>query len=155
MNIKKKNRIFFDSSVLIAGLASPDGASAALLAIAEMGLITPVVSETVVVEVIRNIEKKLPHCLVYYHRLFKILPFEIADPTEDTLKIAAGFINEKDAVILAAAVNARIDYLVSLDKHFLTGNFKGLPFLVCSPADLLSTLRVVPHAASGTTEDEN
>jgi predicted nucleic acid-binding protein len=139
MNIRKSNRVFFDSSVLIAGLASPDGGSAVLLAMAEMRLITPVISEMVVTEVIRNIDKKLPRCLPQYHRLFKSLPFEIADPTEDFIISARKLINEKDA-ILAAAMNAKIDFLVTLDRHFLKADLQKLPFTVCSPGELLESV---------------
>ncbi|MFZ5632313.1 MAG: PIN domain-containing protein [Bacillota bacterium] len=140
MNIRKNNRVFFDSSVLIAGLASPDGGSAVLLAMAEMRLITPVISEMVVTEVIRNIEKKLLRCLPQYHRLFKSLPFEIADPTEDFIISARKLINEKDAIILAAAMNAKIDFLVTLDRHFFTADLQKLPFTVCSPGELLESV---------------
>lgn len=142
MNIRKSNRVFFDSSVLIAGLASPDGGSSVLPAMAEMGLITPVISEMVVTEVIRNIEKKLPRCLHQYYRIFKALPFEIADPTEDCVISARKLINEKDAIILAAAMNAKIDFQVTLDRHFLTADLPKLPFTVCSPGELLEAVMV-------------
>lgn len=145
MNILKKNRVFFDSSVLIAGLASPEGASGMLLALSEMGLIIPVISEQVVIEVIRNIEKKMPRHLPHYYKLFKILPFELADPTDELIKRAEGFINQKDTVILAAAMNSNIDYLVSLDKHFLNDNLTKLPFTVCSPGELIKKIRAVPN----------
>lgn len=96
----------------------------------------------VVREVFRNVEKKLPGCLAYYHRLFKTLPFEVADPTDPLIKTAKELISEKDAVILAAALNGKIDYLASLDKHFLAGNLEMLPFTICAPADLLNSVRL-------------
>lgn len=143
MSILKKNRVFFDSSVLIAGLASPEGASGMLLAMCEMGLIIPVISEKVVTEVIRNIEKKMPRYLPHYHKLFKILPFELVDPTDDTSRQAKRLINEKDADILAAAMSGKIDYLISLDKHFLDVNCTKLSFKICSPGEMLKIIEVI------------
>ncbi|WP_003545686.1 PIN domain-containing protein [Desulfotomaculum nigrificans] len=142
MSTLKKIRVFFDSSVLIAGLASPDGASNMLLVMCEMGFITPVISEKVVTEVIRNIERKLPRCLPHYHRLFKTLPFELADPTPELITQAQKMINQKDADILAAAINAGVAYLVSLDKHFLNINFPDCNIQICTPGDLLEKIEL-------------
>lgn len=61
MRTVKKIRVFFDSSVIIAGLASSRGASCMLLSLAEMEVIEPYISEQVVTEVIKNIEKNCPH----------------------------------------------------------------------------------------------
>lgn len=56
---------------------------------------------------------------------------------------ARKLINEKDAIILAAAMNAKIDFLVTLDRHFLTEDLRKLPsFIVCSPGELLESLMV-------------
>ena len=60
MSTVKKIKVFFDSSVLIAGIASRGGASNRLLILCEKGFITPVISEKVVTEVTRNIEKNYP-----------------------------------------------------------------------------------------------
>ncbi|MEG6522471.1 putative toxin-antitoxin system toxin component, PIN family [Desulfotomaculum sp. 1211_IL3151] len=143
MSTLKRGKVFFDSSVLIASLASPEGASNMLLSLCEMGLIIPVISEKVVTEVVRNIEKKLPHCLPHYHSLFKILPFELADPTDELLKEAERLINKKDADILAAAINSKVDYLVSLDKHFFEADFSSLNIKAYSPGELLKNIDFV------------
>lgn len=141
--IKKKIKVFFDSSVLIAGLASPDGSSNMLLVMCEMGFIRPVISEKVVTEVLRNIEKKLPRCLPHYHRLFKTLPFELADPTSELIAQAQKMINEKDADILAAAIMAEVYYLVSLDKHFLDIKVPELKFQIMAPGKLLERIELI------------
>jgi putative PIN family toxin of toxin-antitoxin system len=145
MNISKKNRVFFDSSVIIAGLASPNGASSVLLGLSEMGLIIPVISEKVVMEVIRNIEKKLPNYVTHFYRLFKVMPFILVEPTEKNIKVAGKIINEKDSVILAAAMSSEIDYLVSLDKHFLSIQCKTLSFKVCTPSKVVRDVYIENH----------
>ena len=54
------NDIFFDSSALIAGIVSAQGAARALLLLAEDEKILITVSEQVIAEVERNIARKAP-----------------------------------------------------------------------------------------------
>ncbi|HID61354.1 MAG TPA: PIN domain-containing protein [Anaerolineae bacterium] len=56
-------RLFLDSSVIIAGLASRIGASHTILALAELGLIRPVACPYILTEVERNLAKKVPEFL--------------------------------------------------------------------------------------------
>lgn len=130
----KQNKVFLDSSVIIAALASRTGGSHEVLALAELGLIAPFISEDVVSEVLRNVNKKLPGSANLFYMLFKALPFRIIDAAERDMEYARSLINEKDAPILAAAISGKVDWLLSLDKHFLTVDWKGkVDFVVCSP----------------------
>ncbi len=132
----RRTRVFLDSSVVIAGLASKTGGSHKILALAEMGIITPYISEDVVSEVLRNVRKKLPDCEALFYTLFKTLPFKIADGSDKDIEYAKKFINEKDAVIMAAAVSSKAEWLLSLDRHFLAADWTGkFNFVVCSPGD--------------------
>ena len=134
----KPSKVFLDSSVIIAGLASVTGGSHEILALAELKLIIPFISEDVVSEVLRNVQKKLPNSLPHFYTLFKSLPFKIIDATEKDLEYAKTLINEKDAPILAAAIAGQVDWLLSLDKHFLTADLQGkVSFTMGSPKDLL------------------
>lgn len=134
----KPSKVFLDSSVIIAGLASVTGGSHEILALAELKLIIPFISEDVVSEVLRNVQKKLPNSLPYFFTLFKTLPFKIIDATEKDMEYAKTLINEKDAPILAAAIAGQVDWLLSLDKHFLTADLQGkVSFNVGSPKDFL------------------
>ncbi|MDD3654371.1 MAG: PIN domain-containing protein [Desulfotomaculaceae bacterium] len=134
----KPSQVFLDSSVIIAGLASPTGGSHEILALSELKLITPCISEDVVREVIRNIKKKLPSSLPHFYTLFKTLPFKILDAAEPDIKCAKTLINEKYALILASAITGKVDWLLSLDKHFLTDPLKEkVNFSIGSPKDFL------------------
>lgn len=134
----KLTKVFLDSSVIIAGLASTKGGSHKILAMAELKLITPFISEDVVSEVLRNIQKKLPESLNYFYMLFKTLPFKMIDASEQDINYARTLINEKDAAILAAAIAGQVDWLLSLDKHFLTSDLRGrINFNIGSPKDFL------------------
>lgn len=48
----KQSKVFLDSSVIIAGLASRTGGSHEVLALSELGIIVPCISEDVVSEVL-------------------------------------------------------------------------------------------------------
>lgn len=136
--IIKRNKVFLDSSVIIAGLASKRGGSYEVLILAELNIIIPCICEDVVSEVYRNVQKKLPDGLAYVYALFKNLPFKLIDPNGKDMETAKKLINEKDAPILAAAITGQVDWLLSLDKHFLqadTGDEIG--FQICTPGEFL------------------
>jgi len=134
----KPGKVFLDSSVIVAGLASVKGGSHEILALAELKLITPFISEDVIKEVLRNVQKKLPDSLLHFYTLFTTLPFKIIDATGKDIEYAKTLINEKDASILAAAITGQVDWLLSLDRHFLTAELQGkVSFTVGSPKDFL------------------
>jgi predicted nucleic acid-binding protein len=73
--------------------------------------------------------------------LFKKLPFKIIDPSEEDITKAGGLINLKDAQILAAAISGKVDWLLSLDKHFLREDrINKVNFKICAPGEFLQTL---------------
>jgi len=130
-----------DSGVIIAGLASKKGGSCEVLALAELRVIIPCICEDVVSEVFRNVQKKLPGSVAHFYTLFKNLPFKIIDPSEEDMIFAKKLINEKDAPVLAAAISGKVDWLLSLDKHFLRDDFEGkVNFQICSPGELFKKL---------------
>lgn len=133
----KQISVFLDSSVILAGIYSKTGASHAVLILAELGLLKAVISEQIVIEVIRNVEKKLPDFVAHTYTLFKVIPFQLIDPAEDQLTYALGLMNEKDATILAAAFTAKAEWLLSLDKHFTDLSQDALPFVVATPGEFL------------------
>lgn len=141
----KQIKVFLDSSVIIAGLASKKGGSYEVLAMAELKLVLPCICEDVVSEVFGNVQKKLPGSVPYVYALFKKLPFNIIDPSEEDVSLAKRLINEKDASILAAAITGNVDWLLSLDKHFLKADLMDLKgkkdiFQICSPGEFLKKI---------------
>jgi len=116
-----KPRVFLDSSALIAGSVSRSGAAHAILTLANADLLTVVISEQVKVECERNLEAKAPRAVQTYRRVLAAIKPEVRpDPTREQVETAQAIIGPKDAPILAAAMTADMDYLVTLDhKHFL------------------------------------
>ncbi|MDA8336214.1 MAG: putative toxin-antitoxin system toxin component, PIN family [Peptococcaceae bacterium] len=136
-------KVFLDSSVIIAALASKKGGSFEILALAETILIIPFISEKVVKEVFRNVQKKLPSHLDSYHSLIKSIPIRLVEPTAVDMQHAGSLINEKDAHILAAAMTAEVDWLLSMDKHFLDPALKDqIPFSIGKPGDFLTAAQL-------------
>lgn len=134
----KKSKVFIDSSVIIAGLASSSGGSNRILILCELDLIRPYISEQVVREVLKNVEHKLPALYEKTYLLFRRLPFRLQEASEENLVSAAEMINEKDAPILAAAMSGKVDCFLTLDKHFLEGQcLDPLSFWIGTPGDFL------------------
>lgn len=121
-SIMPKSDFFFDSSALIAGIVSAQGAARALLLLAEDEKILITVSEQVIVEVERNIARKAAKALPFARQLILATNLRIVrDPPVDLVRERLDWIHHPaDVPILVAAVQARVDFLVTLNTwHFL------------------------------------
>ncbi len=137
-------RVFLDTSVLIAGLASPTGASAAIRNLGEAEQLLIVVSRQVLVEADRVLLKKFPEHVERYRLFIKSVSPELADdPSPRAVRDAAAVIDPDDAPILAAAKHAGVDYLVTLDaRHFALPKVRAFfPSPVVTPAEFLAAFR--------------
>lgn len=130
--------VFFNASVILSGLKSPQGGSAKLLSWVKQQKIKGVISELVLDETNRNLKKlsltKKP--------LNKISAFLIqpAPPVSLVEKYQKVVLDYGDTHLLASAKETKADYLVSLDKkHVLVlKNKTGINIL--SPKQLISKL---------------
>jgi predicted nucleic acid-binding protein len=114
--------LFLDSSALFAGVVSADGASRALLLLAEGGLMTVSVSKQVLVETERAVARKLPRSLPTFREALRSTGLRILpDPTPEQVMAHQNLISHQaDAPIVLAAMQARVDYLVTLNRrHFI------------------------------------
>ena len=110
---------------------------------AEIGLFTLVVSRQVLDEAERNIRQKLPRALPNFADQMAHLNLEIlADPPlEDAAKWEA-IIEAKDAPILAVAVTAKVDRILSLNTQDFTQEVAekcGVP--IETPAQFIRDIR--------------
>jgi predicted nucleic acid-binding protein len=145
---KPRLKVFLDSSSLIAGIASSKGAAREILRLAEIGLVELVVSRQVVVEADRNITAKLPECLDDFRNYLETLaPVLVADPSQREIQRSSSLIPPHDAPILAAAIAAQADYLVTWDqKHFMTSGPRALGRpKVMNPGEFLHEFRQLLH----------
>ncbi len=138
----RKIKVFIDTNVLIAGLHSITGASATLLDLCEAGVIQMAVSRQVLIEADRNFAAKFPELIDRFRQFMRSLaPLMVEDPTPESMEKAATIVDRKDAPILAAAQNANVDFLITLDKrHFLNPKTRQKVMLqVASPIEFLQS----------------
>lgn len=144
-------RIFVDANVLIAGAGSATGASRAVLILAEIGLFRLVVSRQVLDECERNLRKKLPQALPIFARMLAVVELELLpEPTESAVTEWALIIEPDDAPILAAAVEGRVDRLLTLNtKDFTPRVAQASGLVIQTPGDFIAGLRSVVTEALG------
>lgn len=109
-------RLFFDSSVLIAGAFSQKGASYILLQLANLTLLDGRVSADECVESERNVLAKLPAALPILRVLINDA-LTIGPPLQqEQIQQALPYADPKDAPILASAIGQQCQYLVTLNE---------------------------------------
>ncbi|MFN3982951.1 MAG: putative toxin-antitoxin system toxin component, PIN family [Caldilinea sp.] len=136
-------RLFVDANVLVAGADSRSGASNAILQLAEIGLLQLVVSRQVLDEAERNVRKKLPRALANFAAVLAQLPLEIVpDPDDEACFQWAAIIELKDTPILAAAVLAGVDRLITLNtRDFTPAVAQAAGLVIQTPGDFIQTIR--------------
>ena len=138
--------LFFDSSAFIAGIISDKGAARALLLLSEDKRISISVSEQVIVEVERNIAKKIPKILYLTREFIRETNLIIhKDPNKNEVDEHLNWINHPaDVPILVSAMKAKVDFLVTLNtKHFLDDPQVTLKsgLRIGTPGDALACVR--------------
>jgi len=133
-------RLFIDANVLFSAAHNPDGNAQALFSLARKGMVKLHCSRFARDEAVRNIALKFPHCREALQVLLDEIE-QVPEPQPHLVRsaISAG-LPKKDAPILAAAIAAEVDLLVTGDKrHFgpLFGQrVEGV--IVLPPADALA-----------------
>lgn len=138
-------RVFFDADVIIAGSASSEGASHALLQVAELRLIEGWTTPRVLEEVRRNLWQKLPQALPIFDALWPHCLQISADAEHAALDRVAEYAHVKDRHVAAAALQIPTQWLVTFNgRHFYAP--PGL--VVLRPQDAMHQLRaVIGHLA--------
>ena len=119
-------KVFFDTSVILAACKSKSGGSSFILMLCRKGKIKGCISRYVVYEIKKSSsilsqqEKQRLNFLILQCKL------EITeDPPKKIVEKYYSIINKKDAPILASAISANTDYLVTLNsKHFMRPELK-------------------------------
>ncbi len=138
--------LFLDSSALIAGIVSTKGAARALLLLAESGHITVTISEQVLAETERTIARKVPLALGDLRQaILASQPRIVRDPSPEDVNAHPNLVSHPaDVPILLAAMQAKVDYLVTLNrKHFIddSGVSKRSGLRIGTPGDVLIWVR--------------
>jgi hypothetical protein len=106
MTIDRNTLMFFDASCLIAAAGSPTGGSGFLLSLCARGYLRAAVSQIVLLEAQRNIQKKLGgETINRFYNLLAVVPFSLASlPSQMELERLASRVNNKDAHVIGAAL---------------------------------------------------
>lgn len=136
--------VFIDASVWIAGICKETGGSNLLLRFGTARKIMPVVSDAVLAEVARKLHLMDSALFKRYQQIVEAMSVRrVPSPSEAELTRWNEVTANKDRHVLAAAVEAGVDVIVSLDRrHLLTTTVaKHCPIPVMSTADFWHWLR--------------
>jgi predicted nucleic acid-binding protein len=115
---KNKERLFLDARVLVAGAISPPDGSGYILLLGEMRSVEILVCQQVLAETRRAMEKKAPRALPEFERITQAVKLQVCpEPTIVEISHCREIIHPDDAPILAAAMDAKPDSLITLNTH--------------------------------------
>ena len=120
-----QDRLFLDANILVAGAISPGGGSGYILLLGEMGSIEILVCDQVLTEARHALERKAPRALSEFERIIRAVKPQICPaPTMSEIARCREMIHPDDAPILAAAIKAKPDSLITLNTHHFTDDPK-------------------------------
>jgi len=137
--------VFLDASVILAGMASPQGGSGFLLQAAKQKKITLIATPLIINEVNRHLAKLKLQSKQLKTLLNRQVIRLIKDPEEIVISRCRRLTADPDdAHVLAGAIVANVNFLLSLDKkHILTKRVKKhlFPIRVLSPKQFWQSLK--------------
>jgi predicted nucleic acid-binding protein len=141
---RRRCKVFLDSNIILSGLFSDQGAPRIILDLLALDL--PVLAGATglynLMEVERNLKKKMPEALSLYQEYLPKLGLEVvALPSVETVKSMAGLFAEKDIPVLASAIACGAEYLITGDKKDFAGLKRAprrYPLEIVSPTEFVS-----------------
>lgn len=112
-------KVFLDSNVILSGLISDKGSPRIILDILslKMPFILGMTGEYNLIEIERNLAKKIPDAILLYNEYLLKINFKIIKiPSPAEIKNHSGCTSDKDIPVLISAVNGKADYLITGDK---------------------------------------
>jgi predicted nucleic acid-binding protein len=142
---KRPLRVFLDSNVIFSGLLSDKGAPRIILDLLslELPFFVGLTGKYNLVEIERNLKKKMPGILPVYKAYFPKLNLKIVPlPRKENLKEYFGKIADKDIPVLVSAIRGRADFLVTGDKqHFEKLKIRGeTPLRIVTPSEFIDSI---------------
>lgn len=141
----REPRVFLDTSALFAAVLSASGGGRAILRLGELGAISLWVGPSVVQEADGVFRRKASDLLPLLATLLDRANVRVggAPPAEDRALAGSVVGYKPDADVVAEALAAGVDYLVTHDATHLLRNPRigELPLQVGSPGDCLAWLR--------------
>ena len=142
--MRKIHRIFLDTSVIFAAVLSETGGARKLFRLGEAGVLQLIVGPNVLRECEDVVRRKVPASLPILAYLLELGMVEIVTQSPDAfIEQATAIVAYKpDAYVLAEAIGAEPDWLITHDKiRFLSANLgTNLAFRIGTPGDLIQWL---------------
>jgi predicted nucleic acid-binding protein len=142
--MERRPRVFLDTSVLFAAVLSPEGGARMVLKLGEAGLLTLLVGNTVLAEADSVVAREAPETRPRLALLLDAAAVAVGPrPSRKVLRDARVWVaHAGDAAILAEALAARAEWLLSHDKRHLLGvDASGMGLKIGTPGDLIASLR--------------
>lgn len=134
-------KIFLDSNVILSGFLSYKGAPSIILDLLSLDLpfLKGCTGKYNIIEIQRNIQKKVPEILEIYQKYFPKLNLEIIPlPKKEEVKKYSGITSGKDIPVILSAKKCGADFLVTGDKDLIKTKVKpDFQFEIISPSDYL------------------
>lgn len=149
--MKRKPKLFLDTSVILAAVYSATGGSRGILNLAENKLIQIAFTEEVVEEAHTKLRIKCDsrELKEFFKILFRFkLSVKLTPPERELAKYDNLISDVNDRHILAGASKYQADYLITLDKkHFFTEKLlrAKLCFKIATPKTFLQEFRKLPN----------
>jgi predicted nucleic acid-binding protein len=143
MAIDRRTLLFFDSSCLLAAAGSLTGGSSFILSLCARGYLKAAVSQPVLLEAQNNIRSNLgDEALGRFYTLLALVPFTLASlPTKAEFPKLEKLVNNKDVHVVAASLEVRSPFLLTLDKGLaLEVNKASLGIRALSPGEFIKTV---------------
>ena len=142
---KRIVRVFLDSNVILSGLLSEKGAPRTILDLLTLKLpfLVGSTGRYNLIEIERNLEKKMPEILSVYKRYLPKLNLKIIHlPRPEELREFSGKIANKDVPVLVSAIQSKADFLVTGDKqHFQKLKSPGdYSFKIVTPSEFIDLI---------------
>lgn len=137
-------RVFLDTSVLFAAVLSPEGGSRMVLKLGEAGVVELLVGPTVLAEIDDVVTRKASESRPLLALLLDAARVEVGPAPSRKLMASARRLvaHAGDAAVLAEALAARAEWLLSHDKrHLLTASAHVAALAIGTPGDLIAALR--------------
>jgi len=140
-NTRRSFRVFLDTSALFSGLNSPFGASGFIISLFKLKKIIIVISPEVISEAEKTIKDKFPLLKIPFLDFLASQSIITQKLTPKEIKSAYKIINSEDAPILAGAIKAKVDFLITLDKKFQEIAKNKVKLKILSPGKFLEEYR--------------
>lgn len=145
----RRTLVFLDACVLVAASRSPAGGSAVALDVCRGRRFRAAITARVLLEARVNIARKFTEAELvrFYQQLAGLDPEMVPGPPPERVAECLLLTGEKDAHVLAAALDCGASYLLTLDRrHVVTTEVQsaGLPVKLVAPGGFLK------EVASGT-----